>query len=94
MINIFHQFTAEPVFENVRRVKSYPGGGLYRAQDDEVRFLLQVHDELIFEVREDCIGRVANIVKSCMENAVKLDVPLQVKIEIGSSWGHMSPYAV
>ena len=91
MVNIFHQLASEPSFQNIRKVKSYPGAGLYRSHDDEVRFLLQIHDELLYEVREDCVERVAAIVKSCMENAVKLTVPLQVKVEVGVSWGEMHP---
>ena len=89
MVNIFHQLTSDSSFTNVRKVRSYPGAGLYRSQDHEVRFLLQIHDELLYEVREDCVEKVAGIVKSCMENAVKLIVPLEVTIEVGSTWGNM-----
>ncbi len=53
----------------------------------EARLLLQVHDELIFEVKEEKAAEVQEIVKAAMENAVSLSLPLMVKIEIGKSWG-------
>ena len=53
------------------------------------RILLQVHDELIFEVPEDEISQMEALVKDCMENAVRLSVPLRVEVETGRSWGEM-----
>ncbi len=55
----------------------------------ESRMLLQVHDEVIFEVPEAECERLEKLVRSCMENAAKLSVPLKVGIEFGSSWGEM-----
>ncbi|XP_063150682.1 DNA polymerase theta [Candoia aspera] len=52
-------------------------------------FILQLHDELLYEVAEDSIIQVAQIVKHEMENAVKLSVKLSVRIKIGPSWGHL-----
>lgn len=52
---------------------------------------IQVHDELVFEVRLRDVHRVAAIVRECMEHAVVLNVPLQVKLSTGSSWGSLSP---
>uniref|UniRef100_A0A8C6XGN6 DNA polymerase theta n=1 Tax=Naja naja TaxID=35670 RepID=A0A8C6XGN6_NAJNA len=52
-------------------------------------FILQLHDELLYEVAEDNIVQVAQIVKHEMENAVKLSVKLSVKIKIGPSWGDL-----
>lgn len=89
MVNIFHQFSSEPSFSNVRRARTNGGAGFYRVQDDEVRFLLQVHDELLFEVREDCVKTVTQIVRSCMEEAVQLRVPLKVKVKVGKNWGSL-----
>lgn len=48
--------------------------------------LLQVHDELIFNVVNEEKSLVENIVKRIMENTVKLDVPLEVDIEFGTNW--------
>lgn len=53
-------------------------------------FILQLHDELIFEVNKNDVEIVAQIVKHNMENATKLRVNLPVKISIGPSWGALS----
>ena len=53
------------------------------------KILLQVHDELIFEVPEDEISQMEELVKKCMENAYELSVPLRVEVETGRSWGEM-----
>ncbi|KYO22450.1 DNA polymerase theta isoform B [Alligator mississippiensis] len=50
-------------------------------------FILQLHDELLYEVAEDNVIQVAQIVKHEMENAMKLSVKLNVKVRIGPSWG-------
>lgn len=51
------------------------------------KMLLQVHDELIFEVPEDEIEQTSALVKSVMENVVKLGVPLIAEAGSGHSWG-------
>ncbi|HUT62453.1 MAG TPA: DNA polymerase I [Anaerolineae bacterium] len=48
--------------------------------------ILQVHDELVFEVAEGEIDRVQKVVKETMESALKLEVPLVVDIGIGENW--------
>ncbi len=53
------------------------------------RILLQVHDELIFEVPFAEKDEVEELVRACMENAVKLSVPLRASLEFGESWGDM-----
>lgn len=53
------------------------------------KLLLQVHDELIFEVYEDELEKLTKIVRDRMENAAKLAVPLRVGIETGKRWGDM-----
>jgi DNA polymerase-1 len=55
------------------------------------KLLLQVHDELIFEVSETKWRELAGIVKNEMENAVTLNVPLVVDFKIGTNWGEMTP---
>ena len=50
------------------------------------RLLLQVHDELLVESPRENAAAVLEILKSEMENAVKLNVPLKVEAEIGDSW--------
>lgn len=53
------------------------------------RLLLQVHDELIFEVPENEMEQMTKLVPSVMESAVKLAVPLKVDIKSGQNWGQM-----
>ena len=48
--------------------------------------LLQVHDELIFNVINEEKEQVQEIVKNIMENTIKLSVPLEVDIQFGSNW--------
>ncbi|KGG81206.1 DNA polymerase I [Caloranaerobacter azorensis H53214] len=50
------------------------------------KLILQVHDELIIEAHKDELDQVKQILKSQMENAFKLGVPLKVDMKIGDSW--------
>ncbi|WP_408887347.1 DNA polymerase [Komagataeibacter nataicola] len=50
------------------------------------RMLLQVHDELVFEVRKDDADRLAALVKQVMESAAALSVPLVVETGTGTNW--------
>lgn len=54
-----------------------------------VKMLLQVHDELIFEVKEDIAERFAQDLKEVMEDAYTLKVPLIVETAIGKNWGEI-----
>ncbi|NLL69947.1 MAG: DNA polymerase I [Epulopiscium sp.] len=53
------------------------------------RLILQVHDELLIEAHMDEVEEVKQIVKDIMENAVQLDVPLEVDMKEGHSWFHV-----
>lgn len=50
------------------------------------KMLIQVHDELVFNVYNDELEEVKEIVKRIMENTYTLNVPLEVDIEVGSDW--------
>ncbi len=50
------------------------------------RLILQVHDELIIETYNNEVEIVKALLKNCMENAVKLEVPLKVDVKSGNSW--------
>ena len=50
------------------------------------KMLLQVHDELVFDVPKDELEIVKPIIKFEMENAFKMDVPLDVEVGIGQNW--------
>ena len=62
-----------------------------RAAGLKARVLLQVHDELVLEVPRGELDAVAPIVRSTMEEALKLDVPLTVDVKVGDSWESMVP---
>jgi DNA polymerase-1 len=61
--------------------------GILNGKGLKTALILQVHDELIFEVPEEEFIQVKDLVKKSMENVVKLKVPLKVNIESGISWG-------
>ncbi|MDD3304014.1 MAG: DNA polymerase I [Clostridia bacterium] len=50
------------------------------------KLIMQVHDELIIETHQDEIEVIKEIMKDSMENIVKLNVPLEVDLNIGKSW--------
>ncbi|MGL5603150.1 MAG: DNA polymerase I [Silvania sp.] len=51
-----------------------------------VRMIMQVHDELVFEVHKDDLESVSKKIHELMENSVKLDVPLLVEVGSGENW--------
>jgi DNA polymerase-1 len=48
--------------------------------------LLQVHDELVFDVHNSELEQIKPMIKHEMENAFKMDVPLEVEIGVGENW--------
>ncbi|MGH8191803.1 MAG: DNA polymerase I, partial [Rhodanobacteraceae bacterium] len=56
-------------------------------RDDDVHMLMQVHDELVFEVRADAVDAVREGVRTRMQDAAELSVPLEVDIGVGINWG-------
>lgn len=55
-------------------------------KDMKTKMLLQVHDELIFEVPNDELETVKKLIPSVMDSAIKLDVPLKVESHWGKTW--------
>lgn len=55
----------------------------------EARLLLQVHDELVFEVSETQAKKIGEEIRRIMNSVVKLDVPLVVDVAIGKNWGEL-----
>ncbi len=51
-----------------------------------VRMVMQVHDELVFEVREDQLESVKHKIREIMESAAELKVPLVVDVGVGDNW--------
>jgi len=52
----------------------------------ESKMLLQVHDELVFEVKKTELEKVKKIVIDKMKNAIKLNVPIEVEVGVGDNW--------
>jgi DNA polymerase-1 len=59
------------------------------AGNENVSILLQVHDELIFEIKKDTVESAIPLIKNAMENVGKLSVPLVVDVSVGEKWGEM-----
>ena len=59
--------------------------------DLRANLLLQIHDELLFEVHNSEVDALANLVVREMTNAIELDVPIEVDVEVGDNWGQTEP---
>lgn len=55
----------------------------------EIKMILQVHDELVFEIKEDLVKRASPIIKEIMETVCHLRAPLEAEIFWGDNWGEM-----
>ncbi|MGI8611108.1 MAG: DNA polymerase I, partial [Sphingomicrobium sp.] len=75
----------------IKRAMARMDSALEAAGLEGVRMLLQVHDELVFEVpdgrEEDAAAVIKTVMGSAAEPAIKLDVPLDVDVGWGSHWG-------
>ena len=58
----------------------------FKKQSLKSKMLLQVHDELVFDVHNSEKDMIQDIVKTTMESAVKLKVPLKIDLEFGKNW--------
>ncbi|MGH7717004.1 MAG: DNA polymerase I [Vulcanimicrobiaceae bacterium] len=63
-----------------------------RAAKLDAVMLLQIHDELIFEIAADQREQIARLVKGEMESAMQVSVPIEATIKIGSSWYDIAAY--
>jgi DNA polymerase-1 len=59
---------------------------LIKGQENEIRILLQIHDELIFEVKKDKIDFYLPKIKEVMQNVLKLRIPIIVDASQGDNW--------
>ena len=85
MINI-HKL----ISESVNQLISAPSPSEERGRGEvEIKMLLQVHDELVFEVADDKVETWAKKLIPLMENAIKLSVPVKVEAKVGDNWGEM-----
>ncbi len=60
--------------------------GEFKKRNLKSKMLIQVHDELVFNVLDSELDEVKEIVRDIMENTFKIDVPLKVDIEVGNNW--------
>jgi DNA polymerase-1 len=63
----------------------------FQKYDLAAKMILQVHDELIFEVPEKELKLVVKLIRDAMENALVLDVPLEVDLRAGPNWYQLEP---
>ena len=57
--------------------------------DENCWMILQIHDELLFELRKNKIKEIFPKIEKIMENIAELKAPLKVDIKIGTNWGEM-----
>ena len=58
-------------------------------KNKEITMLLQVHDELIFEVDENKLGDYAKMIKEIMENTHHFSVPIIAEASVGNNWNEL-----
>jgi len=59
---------------------------IFNEKQFKSKMILQVHDELVFDVHQSELDKIKKVVKNSMENAVSLDIPLKVDIGTGKNW--------
>ncbi|HEY9190603.1 MAG TPA: DNA polymerase I [Sulfurovum sp.] len=62
---------------------------MIREENLDAFMLLQIHDELIFEVKEEKVEEISKRFVHTMENILALNVPLECSVSIGDSWGEL-----
>lgn len=62
-----------------------------RESNLQANMLLQIHDELVFEVAPDALDSVADLVRSEMSSVMPLTVPVQVDVKVGNNWAECEP---
>ncbi len=69
------------VYDRLRELKEWEKG--------EIKIILQVHDEIVAEVKEGLEEKVSKIMKEAMENVYKLSIPIIVDVSVGKRWGDL-----
>lgn len=82
-INAPMQGTAADI---IKRAMINVDGWVRGIEDESIRMLMQVHDELVFEIREEKLEEYIAIIKEKMSAAAELDVPLVVEAGTGDNW--------
>ena len=63
-----------------------------RREASPARMLLQIHDELVFEVPADQVDPLAKLVVEEMSGGMSLSVPLKVDVKTGHNWAETEPW--
>lgn len=58
-------------------------------ENDEARMILQIHDEIILEVKDNLVKKVSEEIKKIMEGVYKFSVPLVVDVAVGGDWSEL-----
>jgi DNA polymerase-1 len=87
-INAPVQGTASDLIK-IAMVSIHRASAAARCPRRDARMLLQVHDDLVFEVPEKSLTAAAELVRQEMENAIKLSVPVLVSVKAGPNWKEM-----
>lgn len=58
----------------------------------KIRMILTIHDELLFEIRDDILREVIPTIAGIMENAESISVPLKIETKVGKRWGDLKKY--
>ncbi|NEG59576.1 DNA polymerase I [Pantoea agglomerans] len=82
-INAPMQGTAADI---IKRAMIAVDNWLEQQNDNAVRMIMQVHDELVFEVKAEAVEEASQKIRALMEGSVQLDVPLLVEVGVGDSW--------
>ncbi|PIU10591.1 DNA polymerase I, partial [Candidatus Kuenenbacteria bacterium CG08_land_8_20_14_0_20_37_23] len=56
-------------------------------KNGEVKMIMQVHDELIFEIKDNLAEKIAGEIQTEMETVHKFEIPILAEISIGKNWG-------
>lgn len=62
----------------------------FRKLNFNAQMVLQIHDELIFEVPENILDKAVSVIKNTMENSIKLSIPLKVNVSYAKDWSSLS----
>lgn len=57
---------------------------------DQGRMLMQIHDELVFEVKDEAVEKCSQFIRQAMEQVVDWDVPLKIALRVGKNWAEVT----
>lgn len=75
---------------SVAQIMDMAAVNIQKRLSTETRMILQVHDDLLFEIPEERVERAVPFIKNTMENVIKLSVPTPCKISIGTNLAEMT----